>query len=91
MQKYSRLNPLEGGEVQPPFFVHSDRRGPDPAALGNGARTALAEWPFTASAANLWELVLKSRKPGALCSRTRTHTEGGHEPEGPASRIVVEH
>jgi PIN domain nuclease of toxin-antitoxin system len=38
----------------------------DPAALGSGARAALAEHPFTASVVNLWELVLKSRKPGAL-------------------------
>jgi PIN domain nuclease of toxin-antitoxin system len=38
----------------------------DPAALGAGARAALADSPFTASAANLWELVLKARKPGAL-------------------------
>ena len=36
----------------------------DPAALGAGARAALAGSPFTASVANLWELVLKSR--GAL-------------------------
>jgi PIN domain nuclease of toxin-antitoxin system len=38
----------------------------DPAALGAGARTALAGSPFTASVANFWELVLKSHKPGAL-------------------------
>ena len=38
----------------------------DPAALGAGARAALAGSPFTASAVNLWELLLKSRKPGAL-------------------------
>ncbi len=37
-----------------------------PAALGAGARAALAGSPFTASVANLWELVLKSHKPGAL-------------------------
>jgi PIN domain nuclease of toxin-antitoxin system len=37
-----------------------------PAALGAGARAALAESPFTASVANFWELILKSRKPGAL-------------------------
>jgi PIN domain nuclease of toxin-antitoxin system len=37
-----------------------------PEALGAQARTALGEWPFTASVANLWELVLKSRKPGSL-------------------------
>ena len=34
--------------------------------LGAAARAALAGSPFTASTANLWELVLKSRKPGAL-------------------------
>ena len=34
--------------------------------LGAAARAALAGSYFTASAANLWELVLKSRKPGAL-------------------------
>ena len=34
--------------------------------LGAAARAALAGSPFTASVANLWELVLKSRKPGAL-------------------------
>jgi PIN domain nuclease of toxin-antitoxin system len=38
----------------------------DPAALGAGAHAALAGSPFTASVVNLWELVLKSRKPGAL-------------------------
>ena len=38
----------------------------DPAALGAGARAALAGSPFTASVVNLWELVLKSRKPGML-------------------------
>ena len=38
----------------------------DPAALGVGARAALAGSPFTASVVNLWELVLKSRKHGAL-------------------------
>lgn len=38
----------------------------EPEALGAKARAALAESPFTASVANLWELVLKSRKPGAL-------------------------
>ena len=37
-----------------------------PEALGAAARAALAGSPFTASVANLWELVLKSRKPGAL-------------------------
>ena len=40
----------------------------NPDALGSGARAALADSPFTASVANLWELVLKSRKPGALLS-----------------------
>lgn len=34
--------------------------------LGAAARAALSGSPFTASAANLWELLLKSRKPGAL-------------------------
>ena len=38
----------------------------DPAALGAQARAALAESPFTASVANLWELILNARKPGAL-------------------------
>ena len=38
----------------------------EPEALGAAARAALAGSPFTASVANLWELVLKSRKPGAL-------------------------
>jgi len=38
----------------------------EPEALGTQARAALSAWPFTASVANLWELVLKSRKPGAL-------------------------
>jgi PIN domain nuclease of toxin-antitoxin system len=38
----------------------------DPEALGAQARAELAISPFTASVANLWELVLKSRKPGAL-------------------------
>ena len=37
-----------------------------PELLGAGARAALAQSPFTASAANLWELVLKAHKPGAL-------------------------
>ena len=37
-----------------------------PEALGPGAREALAASPFTPSVANLWELVLKTRKPGAL-------------------------
>ena len=34
--------------------------------LGVAARAALAGSPFTASVANLWELVLKARKPDAL-------------------------
>jgi PIN domain nuclease of toxin-antitoxin system len=38
----------------------------DPEALGAQARAELTVSPFTASVANLWELVLKSRKPGAL-------------------------
>src|SRR5262249_42652 len=38
----------------------------DPDSLGAGARAALADFPFTASVANLWELVVKARKPGAL-------------------------
>jgi PIN domain nuclease of toxin-antitoxin system len=38
----------------------------EPEALGVQARVALTESPFTASVANLWELILKSRKPGAL-------------------------
>ena len=38
----------------------------DPEALGEGARAALAGSRFTASVANLWELVLKARKPDAL-------------------------
>jgi PIN domain nuclease of toxin-antitoxin system len=37
-----------------------------PAVLGAAAHAALAGSQFTASVANLWELVLKSRKPGAL-------------------------
>ena len=37
-----------------------------PEELGAEAREALATSPFTASVANLWELVLKARKPGAL-------------------------
>lgn len=38
----------------------------NPEALGNKVRAAL-DGPFvTASVVNLWELVLKSRKPGAL-------------------------
>jgi PIN domain nuclease of toxin-antitoxin system len=38
----------------------------DPEKLGAQARAELAESPFTASVANLWELVLKARKPGSL-------------------------
>jgi PIN domain nuclease of toxin-antitoxin system len=38
----------------------------DPDALGAEARAALASSPFTASVANLWELLLKSGRPGAL-------------------------
>jgi PIN domain nuclease of toxin-antitoxin system len=38
----------------------------EPETLGAKARAALTESPFTASVANLWELVLKSGKPGAL-------------------------
>jgi PIN domain nuclease of toxin-antitoxin system len=37
-----------------------------PERLGRRARAALESGPFTASVANLWELVLKSRKAGAL-------------------------
>lgn len=37
-----------------------------PEELGAAARQALATSLFTASVANLWELVLKARKPGAL-------------------------
>src|SRR6185437_5835178 len=37
-----------------------------PEILGGAARAALAGSPFTASVVNFWELVLKSRKPGAL-------------------------
>jgi PIN domain nuclease of toxin-antitoxin system len=37
-----------------------------PENLGGAAHAALAGSPFTASVVNLWELVLKSRKPGAL-------------------------
>ena len=39
---------------------------PGSEPLGAGARAALADLPFTASVANLWELLLKARKPGAL-------------------------
>lgn len=38
----------------------------NPEAVGCAAREALARVPFTASVANLWELVLKTRRPGAL-------------------------
>ena len=38
----------------------------NPEVLGSAAREALATCPFAASVANLWELVLKTRKPGAL-------------------------
>ncbi|HYZ74462.1 MAG TPA: hypothetical protein VE641_15400, partial [Chthoniobacterales bacterium] len=38
----------------------------NPEAVGHAAREALAKSPFTASTANLWELVLKTRRPGAL-------------------------
>ena len=37
-----------------------------PGMLGPKAHAALAQFPFTASVANLWELVLKTDKPGAL-------------------------
>ena len=37
-----------------------------PEELSTAAREALTSNPFTASVANLWELVLKARKPGAL-------------------------
>ena len=37
-----------------------------PEALGAKAHAALAESPFTASVANLWELIVKSHKPSAL-------------------------
>jgi PIN domain nuclease of toxin-antitoxin system len=37
----------------------------DATLLGAGARAALAGSPFTASVANLWELIFKARKPGA--------------------------
>jgi PIN domain nuclease of toxin-antitoxin system len=38
----------------------------NPKALGVSARHALASSPFTASVANLWELILKARRPAAL-------------------------
>ena len=37
-----------------------------PEELSAPARKALATSPFTTSVANLWELVLKARRPGAL-------------------------
>ncbi len=37
-----------------------------PELLGSNARAALMHSPFTASVANLWELILKKGKPGAL-------------------------
>jgi PIN domain nuclease of toxin-antitoxin system len=47
-----------------------------PSALGPAARAALAASPFTASVANLWELVLKWRKPGALVADPLPWWEG---------------
>ena len=38
----------------------------NPEMLGPSAHAALEKSPFTASVANLWELVLKMSKPGAL-------------------------
>ena len=38
----------------------------DPEVLGAQARAALAGSPYTASVVNLWELVLNSRRGGAL-------------------------
>jgi PIN domain nuclease of toxin-antitoxin system len=38
----------------------------DPDALGTAARVALAGSPFTVSVANLWELVVKAGRRGAL-------------------------
>lgn len=38
----------------------------DPDSLGAAGRAALGASPFTASVANLWELVLKASKAGAL-------------------------
>jgi PIN domain nuclease of toxin-antitoxin system len=38
----------------------------DPESLSAGAHQALANATVTASVANLWELVLKASKPGAL-------------------------
>lgn len=40
-----------------------------PENLGSAARKALDGSPFTASVVNLWELVLKSGKPGVLVGR----------------------
>jgi len=37
-----------------------------PEVLGGAAREALARLPFTASVANLWELVLKMRRSSSL-------------------------
>lgn len=37
-----------------------------PEILGKAARTGLAELELTASVANLWELVLRAHRPGAL-------------------------
>lgn len=37
-----------------------------PDLLGKKARTALARQPYTASVANLWELVVKANKSNAL-------------------------
>ncbi len=38
----------------------------NPEALGSGAYAALQNASVAASVVNLWELVLKSRKPGAM-------------------------
>jgi PIN domain nuclease of toxin-antitoxin system len=38
----------------------------DPDALGAAVRSALAGSPFTASVANLWELVVKAGRRGAF-------------------------
>jgi PIN domain nuclease of toxin-antitoxin system len=38
----------------------------NPEELGRKARAALETTAFTASVANLWELILKCQKPGAL-------------------------
>lgn len=37
-----------------------------PEALSSAAHAALADSPFTASVANLWELLLRARKPAGL-------------------------